>query len=98
MRGRRARPLEIAIVGSRTDERTAALTHEVTRRFLPNAVYLRADPGVEIATPLLAERPLVDGAPSAYVCEGYACKQPVTTPDALTALLDEALAARQQAS
>jgi uncharacterized protein YyaL (SSP411 family) len=38
-------------------------------------------PGV----PLLAARPLVDGAPAAYVCHGFVCDFPVTTPGALAA-------------
>ena len=36
---------------------------------------------------LLAERPLIYDAPAAYVCRGYVCDRPVTTPEALTAQL-----------
>jgi uncharacterized protein YyaL (SSP411 family) len=36
---------------------------------------------------LLKERPAVDGKPSAYVCEHFTCKAPVTSADELTALL-----------
>jgi hypothetical protein len=57
-------------------------------RFLPNAVTLTAAPGEGAgASPLLADRPLVDGKPAAYVCERYACQRPVTTPEELRALL-----------
>ena len=31
-------------------------------------------------TPLLADRPASDGKPTAYVCEHFACLQPVTDP------------------
>jgi len=43
--------------------------------------------------PLLAGRAARD-VPTAYVCEHYACREPVTSPDALRAQLDAALAAR----
>ena len=42
-------------------------------------------------TPLLADRPLVDGKPTAYVCRHFACQRPVTEPAALSAQLDDAL-------
>jgi hypothetical protein len=36
---------------------------------------------------LLRERTSVEGHPAAYVCEHFACKQPVTDPEALADLL-----------
>jgi hypothetical protein len=80
--------VEIAIVGDPDDPRTAALRGEVVRRLLPSAVTLSAPPGLGgDRSPLLADRPLVDGGPAAYVCERYACQRPVTTPEELVALL-----------
>jgi uncharacterized protein YyaL (SSP411 family) len=37
--------------------------------------------------PLLADRPLVDGAPAAYVCRGFVCDRPRTDVDDLAAAL-----------
>ncbi|EMD21879.1 Thymidylate kinase [Amycolatopsis azurea DSM 43854] len=37
--------------------------------------------------PLLAGRPLVEGAAAAYVCRGYVCERPVTTAEDLRAQL-----------
>ncbi|HEY5853778.1 MAG TPA: thioredoxin domain-containing protein [Aldersonia sp.] len=39
------------------------------------------------STPLLADRPLVDGQAAAYVCRGFVCDRPVTTVEDLRALL-----------
>jgi uncharacterized protein YyaL (SSP411 family) len=84
-------PIEIAVVGDPADAGTAALLGEVRRRFLPAAVSASAPAGsgAEL-TPLLADRPLVDGKPTAYVCRHFACQRPVTDAEALSAQLDEA--------
>ena len=39
--------------------------------------------------PLLQERGMVNGRPTAYVCRNYACQLPVTEPEALAAQLEE---------
>jgi uncharacterized protein YyaL (SSP411 family) len=78
---------EVAIVGSPGSEETRALADEVTvRRFLPNHVLAVGDPGdVESreAVALLLERPQIDGRATAFVCERFTCKLPVTEPAAL---------------
>ncbi len=89
-------PIEVAVVGEPDDAATRALWREVSGRFLPDSVVTVARPqrGASDLSPLLADRSTVDGRPSAYVCEYYACKQPVTDPAGLRAQLDDALAAR----
>jgi hypothetical protein len=83
-------PIEIAIIG---DEPT--LRREVFARLIPASVVVQAEPGAGAElTPLLAGRTLVDDRPAAYVCERFACRLPVTTPDALRAEIDAALARR----
>jgi uncharacterized protein YyaL (SSP411 family) len=85
-------PLEVAIIGAPDDPATSALRAEVNGRLLPPAVTLSARPGEGAdLSPLLADRPAVDDKPTAYVCERYACRQPVTDPAALRVQLDEAL-------
>jgi uncharacterized protein len=87
-------PLEVAIVSEDSDG--AALRREVHGRLLPASVVVGASPGVGAdLTPLLADRALVDGKPTAYVCEHFACRQPVTSPEDLRTQLDAALAARR---
>ena len=44
------------------------------------------------AVPLLADRPLVDGRPTAYVCRAFACDLPVTDPAALASKLGQPIA------
>jgi len=75
---------EIAIVGPPDDPRARALRRAVMQRVVPASVMLHA-PGPTSASPLLADKTLRDGAPAAYVCEHYVCREPVTTPEALTA-------------
>jgi uncharacterized protein YyaL (SSP411 family) len=88
-------PIEIAIVGDPEDERTHALQREVRGRLLPASVTLTG--ATAEGSPLLAGREARGGAPTAYVCEHYACRQPVTDAEELRAQLDAVLAGRKQA-
>jgi len=81
---------EVAVVGEVSDAETKALVREVWDRFLPNAVLAAGPPGdgeIAAAVPLLADRPLVDGKPAAYVCERFTCQRPVVDPADLAAQL-----------
>lgn len=68
-------------MGADHDLREAAF-----ERFSPNTVYAFAagpgDPALD-RVPLLAGKTLVHGRAAAYVCESFACRAPVTEPDAL---------------
>jgi uncharacterized protein YyaL (SSP411 family) len=86
-------PLEIAIVGDRDDDRTRALQREVATRLLPASVTLTGS--ADDRSPLLGGRSTRAGAPTAYVCEHYTCRQPVTDATELRAQLDAVLAARR---
>jgi uncharacterized protein YyaL (SSP411 family) len=74
---------EVAISGASDDERTRRLVGTVHATWSPNIVLAWGGGDVE----LLADRPLVDGRPAAYVCESFACQRPVTEPEELAALL-----------
>ncbi|MHB8717976.1 MAG: thioredoxin domain-containing protein [Candidatus Dormibacteria bacterium] len=71
---------EVAIAGDRDDARTAALLATVRAAWHPHAVLAW---GEADDVPLLADRPLLGGAPTAYVCSDFACQLPVTDPVAL---------------
>jgi uncharacterized protein len=74
-------PKEIAIIGSPGSSDTQALLRTVFEPFLPNKVVAGGDDAAGI--PLLEQRGTRDGRATAYVCQNYACQQPVTTPEAL---------------
>jgi hypothetical protein len=72
-------PYEIAIVGG---GETAGLLDTAWRLAPPGAVIVAGVPD-QPGVPLLADRPLIDGRPTAYVCRGFVCDRPVTDPVAL---------------
>jgi uncharacterized protein len=74
-----AGPLQVAIAGDGPD-----LLARV-RRVAPGGTVIVAGAPDAPGVPLLAARPLVEGTPAAYVCRGFVCDRPVTTPDALAA-------------
>jgi len=84
-----ARVKEIAIVGDPTDPATQALLGAVDERYVPNKVLALSPTNVaESPVALLARKTKRGGAPTAYVCEQYVCKEPLTAPEKLAALLD----------
>jgi uncharacterized protein YyaL (SSP411 family) len=81
---------EVAVVGPPDDPGTARLI-EAARALAGPADALAAgdpdDPEAVAAAPLLAERPLVEGRPAAYVCRRFTCAAPVTEPEELAEVM-----------
>jgi uncharacterized protein YyaL (SSP411 family) len=73
---------EVALVGNDLTELTA-----VIRRELRPHLVLAGGPENSSVPPLLESRTEVDGKPTAYVCEHFTCKSPVTDPQAFNELL-----------
>jgi uncharacterized protein YyaL (SSP411 family) len=81
--------VEVAVVGSPGDAATQALLAPAATGFRPNQVLAVAADPAATSVPLLRDRSMVEGMPTAYVCRGFACRLPVTTADALRAQLEE---------
>lgn len=77
---------EVVIVGDVRDPGTQELIKVARTGYNPNRVIagLNTD-GDAIDSPLLKDRPQIDGKPTAFVCENYTCQLPVTTSESLAA-------------
>ncbi|MBN1681107.1 MAG: thioredoxin domain-containing protein [Anaerolineae bacterium] len=84
------RPVEIALIGDPKDARLRAMLDVVQQAYRPLALVALSpkDADGTANPPLLRTRTLRDGGPAAYVCENFVCAAPVTTAEALAALLD----------
>ncbi|WP_027341651.1 thioredoxin domain-containing protein [Hamadaea tsunoensis] len=76
-------PVEVAIA---TDDPGDELVATAIRRLPPGAVIVVGEPD-KPGVPLLAQRPMIDGRPTAYVCRGFVCERPVTDPVELSTML-----------
>ena len=74
--GMLAGPLQVAIVAP-TEAGLAPLRGVAEASPSPGLVIVAGRPDAP-GEPLLADRPLVDGRPTAYVCRGFVCERPVT--------------------
>jgi uncharacterized protein YyaL (SSP411 family) len=79
------RAKEIAVSGNPDDPGTKKLLNEIFRIYLPNKVVAC---GIGGGVFLLEKRPQISGLPTAYVCEDFSCKLPVTTPEELSRILN----------
>jgi len=80
-----AGPIQVAVVG---DEPQAQELLRIARGSTsPGLVTAHGSPDTP-RIPLLADRPLVAGGAAAYVCRGFVCDRPVTTPEELTSALE----------
>jgi uncharacterized protein len=87
-----SKPRQIVIAGKKDAPDTKWLVMEVHRHFLPKTMLLLAD-GAK-GQKFLGEKnegiramSMVDGKPTAYLCENFTCEAPVTDPKQLAGLL-----------
>jgi uncharacterized protein YyaL (SSP411 family) len=74
-------PMQVAVIGAAGDAARAALEAKARWAAPGGAVVLAGEPGAE--HPMLAGRDLVAGVAAAYVCHGFVCERPVTSPEEL---------------
>ena len=85
-------PKEIALLGDPSAPATIELKRQIWNRYLPNKVVVASnadDQRSQELVPLLRDRGLLNGVPTAYVCENYTCKRPVTEPKLLAEQLNQ---------
>jgi uncharacterized protein len=68
-------PREVAVVGASGDAARATLHAVALASTAPGVVVSVGEPGAD-GIPLLADRSLIDGRPTAYVCRDFACALP----------------------
>ncbi|MBB6120216.1 thioredoxin domain-containing protein [Nocardiopsis algeriensis] len=76
-------PRAVAVVGDPDDPATAVLLRTALVEAPLGTALVRGDGRDDGGVPLLRDRPLLDGRPTAYVCEGFVCKLPTTSPEEL---------------
>ena len=80
--------LQLAIAGAPDAEAFRALAGVADSRFLPNLVQAGGLPASPDLPRLMAARPLQEGEPTAYLCQGFTCRLPTTSPEELGRQLD----------
>jgi hypothetical protein len=81
--------VEVALVGDAAAPQTTSLRDGLWQRYQPRQVTAQSGfPPASGSPPLLLDRPLKDDLPTAYVCRGFVCRQPVNTVQEMLAQLD----------
>jgi uncharacterized protein YyaL (SSP411 family) len=78
---------EVAIVGQPANGATQRLVRAANLGYHPFRVLAVGGSPATSAVPLLRDRFMLNGRPTAFVCRDFACRQPVHEPEALDALL-----------
>ncbi len=83
-----ARVKQVAIVGKPESPAAQEMLQVVRESYRPHLVLAVSNlPLDSQSPPLLRDRPILDGQPTAYLCENFVCKLPVTTAQELKSLL-----------
>ena len=85
------KPRQVVIAGEPGDPEAVEMLRTMHSRFLPNTVSLlvndRSRELLSSYNPVVAEMNPINGKPSAYVCENFACQLPTSDPERFAELL-----------
>ena len=75
---------QVAIIGPENDPQVLAFREYISRAYRPRTVIAVASGALSSSAPaLLADRPMQQGQPTVYVCQGFTCNLPVTQLEGL---------------
>jgi hypothetical protein len=81
---------EVAIIGDFKDKRTETLIETLWSGYRPGIIAaISPSPSPDGSPALLNNRPLLNDSPTAYLCEGLICQQPVNDADQFIKQLSE---------
>lgn len=84
------KPKQVAVLGERGEENFERMLKVIRAEYRPEFVIAASPiPPTGDAPAFLENRTLINGKTTAFVCEGFVCKLPVTDPDALKKQLNE---------
>jgi uncharacterized protein YyaL (SSP411 family) len=73
---------EVAVLGNPDDPATQAMLARLNHAYHPRLVLASSSyPPLSGSPALLNDRPMLNAHPTAYVCRGFVCRQPVNDPD-----------------
>jgi hypothetical protein len=76
---------EIVIIGPMQDTRMQKMLKPLRTNFLPRTAVLVCDakttPLLEACSNMVKDRRMLNDKVTAYICEDFVCKQPITEPD-----------------
>ena len=81
---------EVAILGDLADRAMRSMLQPLWRDYYPRLVLAASSfPPPTDSPALLTDHPLLNGIPTAYVCHGFICLQPVNDPELMLAQMKE---------
>ncbi len=82
--------LQLAVIGKVEQPGFIHLVEVANHQYTPRLVVAAAPPNFKGGPQLLEHREQVDGKPTAFLCQGFACRLPTTSPDELKVQIEQA--------